>query len=191
MHPLCEKRACACQKRGTVKGKSLLPYAPLSDPAQMHAHTDELGLSILSLHKADLKQKRLGNPLSFLENRRVQPFLVLLCVDCSHRDAYIWWISHAYTSTLRSLQPTCCQILRAQFEQGQLCFTLLHRINLGFPAFKISFEHIFFGTKTTSMYSQKLIKNPGLPRERHTLWTSAWIKIKGRSLCWSTRPHTH
>lgn len=33
---LCEKQARACQKRGTVKGESLLPYAPLSDTAQMH-----------------------------------------------------------------------------------------------------------------------------------------------------------
>jgi len=33
---LCEKQALACQKRGTVKGESLLPYAPLSDTAQMH-----------------------------------------------------------------------------------------------------------------------------------------------------------
>lgn len=68
---LCDKQACACQKRGTVKGELLLPYAPLSDPAQMHTHTNELGLSISSLPKADLKQKRLRNPLSIPENMRV------------------------------------------------------------------------------------------------------------------------
>lgn len=73
---LCEKQACACQKRGTVKGKWLLPYAPLSDPALMHTHTHSV--SIFSLTKADLKQKRLGNPLSSPlsspATRRVQPF---------------------------------------------------------------------------------------------------------------------
>lgn len=131
------------KKRGTVKGKWLLPYAPLSDPALMHTHTNELGLSILSLPKADLMQKRLGKPLSspvsFPENRRVQPFLVWLRVHCSHRDTHIWWISSAYTGTLCLLQLICCQILRAQYEQGQLCLTLLHRINTGFPVFKIIF----------------------------------------------------
>jgi len=68
---LCEEQACACQKRGTVKGESLLPYAPLPDPAQMHARTNEPGLGISSLPKADLKQKRLRNPLSIPENMRV------------------------------------------------------------------------------------------------------------------------
>lgn len=59
LHVLCEKQACACQKRGTVKGELLLPYALLSDLAQMYAHTNEPALSIASLPKADLKQKRL------------------------------------------------------------------------------------------------------------------------------------